>query len=91
MDSNPSNTDAKDDNLFKIIIESGLYVIWHHLNLFSNTLELSDEESLIINQFLENFPGVLNDMLFGAIRSVVKVSFDSNNNVIPLRTNYFLG
>lgn len=63
------------DTLFKILIESSLYVIWHHLNLFTSAIELTNEESVAINHLQIKSPDFLNDSLFGAIQSVIKVSF----------------
>ena len=69
-----ANSSCEVDNLFKVMIESSLYVIWHHLNLFSNALELPDEESTTVNHLLIKSVDFLNDSLFGSIQSVIKVS-----------------
>lgn len=58
------------------MIEACLYLVWQHLNLFFNTLEVSPEQRVEVNKLKAESAGIATDLFFSKIQNSIKVCID---------------
>ncbi|XP_015794994.1 nuclear pore complex protein Nup205 [Tetranychus urticae] len=54
------------------MIEACLYLVWQHLNLFFNTLEVSPEQRVEVNKLKAESAGIATDLFFSKIQNSIK-------------------
>lgn len=56
------------------MIEASLYLVWHHLNLYFNMLEVNSEQRAEVNKLKAESAGIVSDLFFSKIQNSIKVS-----------------